>query len=178
MVTHDEAPPQVKIAYINFLIHCYLETEVEVKEIHHSAYVWHLFKSFVRDISLFCSDEYDMSERFFNQYIQECVISAVFLYFKMYADNIILALSEAKVNELIVIIEALVRLAEKFKQRSVNTFKLVSTLRMLQQLVTERDIKLMPDLEAKFLLLINQKKAVTTGKYFAFYLCVCVCVCE
>jgi hypothetical protein len=34
MVRHKDSPPQVKQVYVNFLIHCYLETEVEVKEIH------------------------------------------------------------------------------------------------------------------------------------------------
>lgn len=48
MVQH----PQVKEAYINFLNHCYIDTEVEMKEIYNSHHIWSLFeKSFLVDMA-------------------------------------------------------------------------------------------------------------------------------
>ena len=41
---------QVKVAYINFLNHCYVDTEVEMKEIYTSTHMWKLFENFLVDI--------------------------------------------------------------------------------------------------------------------------------
>lgn len=41
---------QVKTAYINFLNHCYIDTEVEVKEIYTSTHMWTLFQDFLDDM--------------------------------------------------------------------------------------------------------------------------------
>ena len=40
----------MKIAYINFLNHCYVDTEVEMKEIYTSNHMWKLFDDFLVDI--------------------------------------------------------------------------------------------------------------------------------
>jgi hypothetical protein len=34
----------VKDAYVNFLTHCYIDTEVEMKEIYTSHHMWKLFE--------------------------------------------------------------------------------------------------------------------------------------
>lgn len=34
VVTHEDCIPEVKAAYINFLSHCFIDTEVEMKEIY------------------------------------------------------------------------------------------------------------------------------------------------
>nr|XP_045591963.1 inositol 1,4,5-trisphosphate receptor-like isoform X2 [Procambarus clarkii] len=51
MVEHKDCIPEVKEAYINFLNHCYIDTEVEMKEIYNSHHIWSLFeKSFLVDM--------------------------------------------------------------------------------------------------------------------------------
>lgn len=50
---------QVKAAYINFLNHCYIDTEVEMKEIYTSSHMWTLFESFFNDIVTVCSATHD-----------------------------------------------------------------------------------------------------------------------
>ncbi|XP_043108474.1 inositol 1,4,5-trisphosphate receptor type 1 [Puntigrus tetrazona] len=50
VVTHKDCIPEVKIAYINFLNHCYVDTEVEMKEIYTSNHMWKLFENFLVDI--------------------------------------------------------------------------------------------------------------------------------
>lgn len=42
---------QVKIAYVNFVNHCYVDTEVEMKEIYTSNHIWKLFESFLVDMA-------------------------------------------------------------------------------------------------------------------------------
>ena len=44
VVTHPDAIPEVKDAYINFLNHCFIDTEVEMKEIYVSNHIWKLFE--------------------------------------------------------------------------------------------------------------------------------------
>ena len=38
--------------YVNFLSHCYIDTEVEVKEIYTSASMWNLFDNFLVDMGV------------------------------------------------------------------------------------------------------------------------------
>lgn len=42
---------QVKIAYVNFVNHCYVDTEVEMKEIYTSNHIWNLFDNFTVDMA-------------------------------------------------------------------------------------------------------------------------------
>ncbi|GBP00154.1 Inositol 1,4,5-trisphosphate receptor [Eumeta japonica] len=51
MITHPECIPEVKEAYVGFLNHCYIDTEVEMKEIYSSNYMWDLFeRCFLQDM--------------------------------------------------------------------------------------------------------------------------------
>ncbi|XP_073958663.1 inositol 1,4,5,-trisphosphate receptor [Choristoneura fumiferana] len=51
MITHVDCIPEVKEAYVGFLNHCYIDTEVEMKEIYSSNYMWDLFeRSFLQDM--------------------------------------------------------------------------------------------------------------------------------
>lgn len=51
MITHVDCIPEVKEAYVGFLNHCYIDTEVEMKEIYSSNYMWDLFEnSFLHDM--------------------------------------------------------------------------------------------------------------------------------
>ncbi|XP_063897860.1 inositol 1,4,5-trisphosphate receptor isoform X1 [Helicoverpa armigera] len=51
MITHTDCIPEVKEAYVGFLNHCYIDTEVEMKEIYSSNYMWDLFeRSFLHDM--------------------------------------------------------------------------------------------------------------------------------
>lgn len=47
---------QVKMAYVNFVNHCYVDTEVEMKEIYTSNHIWTLFENFTLDMALVCPE--------------------------------------------------------------------------------------------------------------------------
>lgn len=52
MISHPDCLPEIKVAYVDFLIHCYIDTEVEMKEIYSSHHMWNLFeKSFLHDMT-------------------------------------------------------------------------------------------------------------------------------
>lgn len=51
MISHPACCVEVKEAYVDFLNHCYIDTEVEMKEIYSSHHMWSLFeRSFLADI--------------------------------------------------------------------------------------------------------------------------------
>lgn len=52
MISHPDCLPEIKVAYVDFLIHCYIDTEVEMKEIYSSHHMWNLFEtSFLNDMT-------------------------------------------------------------------------------------------------------------------------------
>ncbi|KAH6928546.1 hypothetical protein HPB50_016883 [Hyalomma asiaticum] len=52
VVSHPDCLPEVKDAYINFLSHCFIDTEVEMKEIYASHHIWTLFDNFLVDVAM------------------------------------------------------------------------------------------------------------------------------
>uniref|UniRef100_A0A671LFL9 Inositol 1,4,5-trisphosphate receptor n=1 Tax=Sinocyclocheilus anshuiensis TaxID=1608454 RepID=A0A671LFL9_9TELE len=51
VVTYEGCIPEVKISYVNFVNHCYVDTEVEMKEIYTSNHIWKLFDNFLVDMT-------------------------------------------------------------------------------------------------------------------------------
>ncbi|CAB1314734.1 unnamed protein product [Coregonus sp. 'balchen'] len=78
VVTHEDCIPEVKIAYINFLNHCYVDTEVEMKEIYTSNHMWKLFENF-----LVCNNTSDRkhADTVLEGYVTETVMSIVTTFF-------------------------------------------------------------------------------------------------
>ncbi|XP_060766759.1 LOW QUALITY PROTEIN: inositol 1,4,5-trisphosphate receptor type 1 [Neoarius graeffei] len=83
VVTHEDCIPEVKIAYIDFLNHCYVDTEVEMKEIYTSNHMWKLFESFLVDICRVCNNTSDRkhADSMLERYVTETVMSIVTTFF-------------------------------------------------------------------------------------------------
>ncbi|KAG9470173.1 hypothetical protein GDO78_018709 [Eleutherodactylus coqui] len=83
VVTHEDCIPEVKIAYINFLNHCYVDTEVEMKEIYTSNHMWKLFENFLVDICRVCNSTSDRkhTDLVLERYVTEIVMSIVNTFF-------------------------------------------------------------------------------------------------
>uniref|UniRef100_A0A8D3DQN7 Inositol 1,4,5-trisphosphate receptor n=1 Tax=Scophthalmus maximus TaxID=52904 RepID=A0A8D3DQN7_SCOMX len=82
VVTHEDCIPEVKIAYINFLNHCYVDTEVEMKEIYTSNHMWKLFENFLVDICRvrnMCDRKH--ADTILERYVTETVMSIVTTFF-------------------------------------------------------------------------------------------------
>ncbi|XP_012277978.1 inositol 1,4,5-trisphosphate receptor isoform X3 [Orussus abietinus] len=84
MVTHPDCIPEVKEAYINFLNHCYIDTEVEMKEIYTSNHMWTLFeKTFIVDMSLIANATHDRkhADTALENYVTNCVMNIISTFF-------------------------------------------------------------------------------------------------
>ncbi|KAA0713050.1 Inositol 1,4,5-trisphosphate receptor type 1 IP3 receptor isoform 1 [Triplophysa tibetana] len=83
VVTHEDCIPEVKVAYVNFLNHCYVDTEVEMKEIYTSNHMWKLFDDFLVDICRVCNNTSDRkhADTVLERYVTETIMSIVTTFF-------------------------------------------------------------------------------------------------
>uniref|UniRef100_A0A7N6BBH0 Inositol 1,4,5-trisphosphate receptor n=1 Tax=Anabas testudineus TaxID=64144 RepID=A0A7N6BBH0_ANATE len=79
VVTHVNCIPEVKTAYVNFVNHCYVDTEVEMKEIYTSKHIWKLFGNFLVDMSRVCNTTTDRNhaDLALEKYVTESVMAIV-----------------------------------------------------------------------------------------------------
>uniref|UniRef100_A0A3Q3J9U7 Inositol 1,4,5-trisphosphate receptor n=1 Tax=Monopterus albus TaxID=43700 RepID=A0A3Q3J9U7_MONAL len=79
VVTHDTCVPEVKTAYVNFVNHCYVDTEVEMKEIYTSKHIWKLFSNFLVDMARVCNTTTDRNhaDLALEKYVTETVMAIV-----------------------------------------------------------------------------------------------------
>ncbi|KAM9639874.1 inositol 1,4,5-trisphosphate-gated calcium channel ITPR2 isoform 7-T7 [Morphnus guianensis] len=90
VVTHDDCIPEVKIAYVNFVNHCYVDTEVEMKEIYASNHIWKLFENFLIDMARVCNTTTDRkhADTSLEKYVTEPVMNIVSGFFNSpFSDN-------------------------------------------------------------------------------------------
>ena len=50
-VCYHVSPTQVKNVYVQFLMHAYIDTDVELREVYSRDTMWELFENFLPDIS-------------------------------------------------------------------------------------------------------------------------------
>lgn len=84
MVTHTDCIPEVKEAYVGFLNHCYIDTEVEMKEIYTSNHMWTLFeKSFLVDMADIATAPTDRKhpDKALENYVTNCVMNIISTFF-------------------------------------------------------------------------------------------------
>uniref|UniRef100_A0A3B4XD90 Inositol 1,4,5-trisphosphate receptor n=1 Tax=Seriola lalandi dorsalis TaxID=1841481 RepID=A0A3B4XD90_SERLL len=75
VVTHEDCITEVKIAYVNFVNHCYVDTEVEMKEIYTSNHIWKLFEDFTVDMARVCNKR---DKRLTDPILEKYIINVVF----------------------------------------------------------------------------------------------------
>lgn len=69
----------MKNSYVNFLNHCYVDTEVEMKEIYTSNHIWTLFEDFLVDMArvriiTFQNTVPVPSQHFWSSALERCVV--------------------------------------------------------------------------------------------------------
>ncbi|KAJ8374080.1 hypothetical protein SKAU_G00046600 [Synaphobranchus kaupii] len=79
VVTHDDCIPEVKTSYVNFVNHCYVDTEVEMKEIYTSNHIWKLFENFLIDMARVCNSTTDRkhADTLLERYVTETVMAII-----------------------------------------------------------------------------------------------------
>lgn len=83
VVTHPDCLPEVKEAYINFLSHCFIDTEVEMKEIYTSNHIWTLYDNFLVDIAMVCNATHDRqhADLLLENYVTNSVMNIITTFF-------------------------------------------------------------------------------------------------
>ncbi|XP_037698366.1 inositol 1,4,5-trisphosphate receptor type 3 [Choloepus didactylus] len=82
VVTHEDCITEVKMAYVNFVNHCYVDTEVEMKEIYTSNHIWTLFENFTLDMAQVCSKrEKRLADPTLEKYVLTVVLDTVSAFF-------------------------------------------------------------------------------------------------
>uniref|UniRef100_A0A8C6SHK6 Inositol 1,4,5-trisphosphate receptor n=1 Tax=Neogobius melanostomus TaxID=47308 RepID=A0A8C6SHK6_9GOBI len=77
VVTECQCIPEVKTAYVNFVNHCYVDTEVEMKEIYTSNHIWKLFDNFLVDIVCNSTTDRNHADQALEKYVTETVMAIV-----------------------------------------------------------------------------------------------------
>ncbi|XP_077487109.1 inositol 1,4,5,-trisphosphate receptor isoform X2 [Amblyomma americanum] len=83
VVSHPDCLPEVKDAYINFLSHCFIDTEVEMKEIYASHHIWTLFDNFLVDVAMVCNATHDRrhADQQLENYVTNSVMNIITTFF-------------------------------------------------------------------------------------------------
>ncbi|XP_017278513.1 inositol 1,4,5-trisphosphate receptor type 2 isoform X2 [Kryptolebias marmoratus] len=83
VVTDVNCIPEVKTSYVNFVNHCYVDTEVEMKEIYTSSHIWRLFDNFLVDMSRICNTTTDRghADLALEKYVTDTVMAIISGYF-------------------------------------------------------------------------------------------------
>nr|XP_025718315.1 inositol 1,4,5-trisphosphate receptor type 3 isoform X2 [Callorhinus ursinus] len=82
VVTHEDCITEVKMAYVNFVNHCYVDTEVEMKEIYTSNHIWTLFENFTLDMARVCSKrEKRLADPTLEKYVLTVVLDTINAFF-------------------------------------------------------------------------------------------------
>ncbi|XP_071082812.1 inositol 1,4,5-trisphosphate-gated calcium channel ITPR1-like isoform X3 [Haliotis cracherodii] len=83
VVTQPDCIPEVKTAYINFLNHCYVDTEVEMKEVYNSKHMWTLFENFLIDMGIVCNATTDRkhADTVLENYVCLTIMSIITMFF-------------------------------------------------------------------------------------------------
>lgn len=90
VVEHPDCIPEVKEAYIDFLAHCFIDTEMEMKEIYTSNHIWNLLENFLVDIGTVCNATHDRNHAniLLNNYVTNSIINLITLFFNSpYSDQ-------------------------------------------------------------------------------------------
>uniref|UniRef100_A0A3P9IE27 Inositol 1,4,5-trisphosphate receptor n=1 Tax=Oryzias latipes TaxID=8090 RepID=A0A3P9IE27_ORYLA len=81
VVTHVDCITEVKTAYVNFVNHCYVDTEVEMKEIYTSNHIWNLFEDFTVDMARVTAAPHRLADPVLEKYIVSVVLDTINAFF-------------------------------------------------------------------------------------------------
>ncbi|KAM4554156.1 inositol 1,4,5-trisphosphate-gated calcium channel ITPR2 [Fundulus diaphanus] len=82
VVTDVNCIPEVKTSYVNFVNHCYVDTEVEMKEIYTSSHIWRLFENFLVDMDTMCKTAERSRLDPLAKYVTETVMAIIKSFFE------------------------------------------------------------------------------------------------
>ncbi|XP_053174093.1 inositol 1,4,5-trisphosphate receptor type 3 [Scomber japonicus] len=149
VVTHDDCITEVKVAYVNFVNHCYVDTEVEMKEIYTSNHIWNLFEDFTVDMARVCSKrEKRLSDPILEKYIINVVFDTIHAFFSSpFSENS----TSLQTHHTIVtqLLQSSVRLLDAPWLQQQHRAQVETCIKTLAMTAKSRSISLPLDLEAQ-----------------------------
>lgn len=104
VVMYEDCIIEVKMVYVNFVNYCYVDMEVEMKEIYISNYIWMFFENFILDMVWVCSKcEKCVVDFILEKYVLSVVLDIinVFFSFLFFENSIFLQIYQMIVVQLL-----------------------------------------------------------------------------
>uniref|UniRef100_A0A8D2JCB7 Inositol 1,4,5-trisphosphate receptor n=1 Tax=Varanus komodoensis TaxID=61221 RepID=A0A8D2JCB7_VARKO len=155
VVTHEDCITEVKIAYVNFVNHCYVDTEVEMKEIYTSNHIWTLFENFTLDMARVCKKrEKRLSDSALEKYVLTVVLDTINAFFSSpFSENS----TSLQTHQTIVVqlLQSTTRLLECPWLQQQHKSSVEACIRTLAMVAKSRSIALPMELNAHVSSLLN-----------------------
>uniref|UniRef100_A0A673HC10 Inositol 1,4,5-trisphosphate receptor n=1 Tax=Sinocyclocheilus rhinocerous TaxID=307959 RepID=A0A673HC10_9TELE len=164
VITHEDCITEVKIAYVNFVNHCYVDTEVEMKEIYTSNHIWKLFDNFTVDMARVCSNrEKRMSDPVLEKYVIQVVLDTVNAFFSSpFSENS--TSTEAHHTIVKQLLQSTMRLLDCPWLQPQQKVQVESCIRTLAVTTKSRSIPLPVELEAHVNMMLSLSNALTLSR--------------
>ncbi|XP_064425349.1 inositol 1,4,5-trisphosphate receptor type 3 [Latimeria chalumnae] len=153
VVTHMDCIIEVKVAYVNFVNHCYVDTEVEMKEIYTSNHIWNLFENFLIDMDRVSKRE-KRSDSILEGYVFNVILDTVNAFFSSpFSENS----TSLQTHYAIVVqlLQSTVRLLDCSWLQQLQKLAVENCTRTLAMIAKSRCIALPMDLDSHVSSLLN-----------------------
>ncbi|XP_020651503.3 inositol 1,4,5-trisphosphate-gated calcium channel ITPR3 [Pogona vitticeps] len=169
VVTHEDCITEVKVAYVNFVNHCYVDTEVEMKEIYTSNHIWTLFENFTLDMARVCKKrEKRMADPTLEKYVLTVVLDTINAFFSSpFSENS----TSLQTHQTIVVqlLQSTMRLLECPWLQQQHKSSVEACIRTLAMVAKSRSIALPMDLDAHVSSLLNSSSITNAQRNAANY---------
>lgn len=158
VVSHPDCIPEVKEAYINFLNHCYIDTEVEMKEIYTSNHMWSLFeKSFIVDMGLIATSTHDRNhaDTALESYVTSCLMNIIATFFSSpFSDQSTTVQTRQPI--FVQLLHAAFKVSQCAWLNAGQRFNVENCIRTLSDVAKGRGIAIPTDLESQVASMFNK----------------------
>ncbi|XP_056646753.1 inositol 1,4,5-trisphosphate receptor isoform X2 [Diorhabda sublineata] len=163
MVIHPDCIPEVKEAYVGFLNHCYIDTEVEMKEIYNSSHMWTLFeKSFLVDMADIATAPNDRkhSDKALENYVTNCVMNIITTFFNSpFSDQSTTVQTRQPI--FVQLLQSAFRVSQCPWLAASQRFNVENCIRTLSEVAKNRGIAIPLDLESQVTAMFNRATILT-----------------
>ncbi|KAJ7363260.1 hypothetical protein OS493_011542 [Desmophyllum pertusum] len=161
VVTHPDCIPEVKNAYVNFLNHCYVDTEVEMKEIYTSNHIWTLFEDFLVDKARVCNNTLDRfhADTMLEKYATETIMNLLTFFFNSpFSDSSTTIKSRQPV--FVRLLRGAFRLSQCSWMTGSQKYHVETCIKTLSDVARNRGIAIPADLESQIQALFTRSQLV------------------
>ncbi|KAG9471555.1 hypothetical protein GDO78_014283 [Eleutherodactylus coqui] len=159
VVTHEDCITEVKMSYVNFVNHCYVDTEVEMKEIYTSNHIWTLFENFILDMARVCNKrDKRLSDPTLEKYVLTVVLETIRSFFNSpFSENS----TSLQTHQTIVVqlLQSTTRLLECPWLQQQYKGSVEACIRALAMVAKSRNISLPMDLDSHVSSLLNSSSS-------------------